>query len=114
MMGRVNYFLGFEITQYKEGTFISQAKYTQDMLKKFNMMDAKPMKFPMKTNADLNLDPKGKEVDQKLYHSMIGSLLYLCASRPDTMFSVGKCARFQAAPKAVSYTHLRAHETDSY
>ena len=74
------------------------------MLNKSNMADAKPSKFPMQTNADLNLDPEGKEVDQKLFRSMIGSLLYLCASRPDILFSVGMCARFQSNPK-------ESHET---
>jgi hypothetical protein len=74
-------------------TFINQAKYIQDMLKKFNMdSGVKGAKTPMPTNVTLDLDPSGKEVDQKLYHSMIGSLLYLCASRPDIMLSVGMCA----------------------
>jgi hypothetical protein len=59
----------------------------------------------MGTNGHLNLDTGGKSVDQKVYQSMIGSLLYLCASRPDIMLSVCMCARFQADPKEV---HLRA------
>jgi hypothetical protein len=59
----------------------------------------------MGTNGHLDLDMGGKSVDQKVYHSMIGSLLYLCASRPDIMLSVSMCARFQAAPKEC---HLRA------
>src|SRR5664279_59490 len=99
MMGELEYFLVFEMKKYEEGTFIKQAKYTQDMLKKFKMTDAKPMKTPMSTSLDLHPNLEGKDVDQKVYRSMIGSLLYLCASRPDIMFSVGKCARFQAAPK---------------
>jgi hypothetical protein len=99
MMGELKYFLGFEVKQYREGTFINQAKYTQDMLKRFKMMELKPYKTPMSTSADLHTDTEGNDVDQKLYRSMIGSLLYLCASRPDIMFSVGKCARYQAAPK---------------
>jgi hypothetical protein len=69
------------------------------------MKDAKPIKTPMGTNGHLNLDTGGKFVDQKVYRSMIGSLLYLCASRPDIMLSVCMCARFQANPKEV---HLRA------
>ena len=85
--------------QLQEGTFICQSKYTQDILKKFEMDKAKPSKTPMKTNGHLGLDPKGKSVDQKVYRSMIGSLLYLCASRLDIMLSVCMCARFQAAPK---------------
>ena len=86
-------------------TFINQAKYTQDMLKRFKMENLNGVKTPSQLKCDLHLDPTGKEVDQKVYCSMIGSLLYLCASRPDIMFSVGMCARFQAAPKE---SHLTA------
>jgi hypothetical protein len=63
------------------------------------MKDAKPIKTPMGTNGHLDLHAGGKSVDQKLYRSMIGSLLYLCASRPDIMFPVCMCARFQSDPK---------------
>jgi hypothetical protein len=63
------------------------------------MKDAKPIKTPMGTNGHLDLDAGGKSVDQKVYRSMIGSLLYLCASRPDIMLSVCMCARFQVDPK---------------
>jgi hypothetical protein len=69
------------------------------MLKKFDMDKAKPIKTPMPTNGHLDLDQGGTDVDQKVYLSMIGSLLYLCASRPDIMISVCMCARFQANPK---------------
>jgi hypothetical protein len=99
MMGELKFFLGFQIKQLKDGTFISQTKYTNDMLKKFDMDKAKPIKTPMPTNGHLDLDQGGKDVDQKVYRSMIGSLLYLCASRPDIMLSVCMCARFQANPK---------------
>jgi hypothetical protein len=105
MMGELKYFSGFHVKQLQEGTFISQTKYTQDILTKFGMKDAKPIKTPMGTNGHLDLDTGGKSVDQKVYRSMIGSLLYLCASRPDIMLSVCMCARFQADPKEV---HLRA------
>ena len=74
----------------KEGTFICQTKYTSDVLKKFDMADAKPIKTPMAVNGHLDLNEAGKSVDQKVYRSMIGSLLYLCASRPDIMLSVCK------------------------
>jgi hypothetical protein len=96
MMGELKYFLGFQIKQLQDGTFISQIKYIQDTLKKFGMKDGKPIKTPMGTNGHLDLDTGGKFVDQKVYRSMIGSLLYLCASRLDIMLSVCKCARFQA------------------
>jgi len=99
MMGELKFFLGFQIKQMKEGTFICQTKYTHDMLKKFDMADAKPIKTPMAVNGHLDLNEDGKSVDQKVYRSMIGSLLYLCASRPDIMLSMCMCARFQANPK---------------
>jgi hypothetical protein len=105
MMGELKYFLGFQIKQLQDGTFISQTKYIQDILKKFGMKDGKPMKTPMGTNGYLDLDTGGKSIDQKVYRSMIGSLLYLCASRPDIKLFVCTCARFQANPKEV---HLRA------
>jgi hypothetical protein len=99
MMGKLNYFLGFQVKQLKEGTFISQMKYTQDLLKRFGMKDAKPAKTPMGMDGHLDLNKGGKSIDQKAYQSMIGSLLYLCASRPDIMLSVCMCARFQSDPK---------------
>jgi hypothetical protein len=105
MMGELKYFLGFQVKQLQEDTFISQTKYTQDILTKFGMKDDKPIKTPMGTNGHLDLDTGGKSIDQKVYRSMIGSLLYLCASRPYIMLSVCMCARFQADPKEV---HLRA------
>jgi hypothetical protein len=105
MMGELKYFLGFQIEQLQEGTFINQTKYIQDILKKFGMKNAKPIMTPMGTNGHLDLNTGGKYIDQKVYRSMIGSLLYLCASRPDIMLSVCMCARFHANPKEV---HLRA------
>jgi hypothetical protein len=93
----LSFFLGLQIKQLKEGTFICQSKYVKDLLKKISMEDAKPIKTPMATNGHLDLDDGGKLVELKLYRSMIGSLLYLTASRPDIMFSVCLCARFQAA-----------------
>jgi hypothetical protein len=68
------------------------------------MDKAKPIKMPVGTNGHLDLDLGGTSVDQKVYHSMIGSLLYLCASGPDIMLSVCMCVRFQAAAKDC---HLR-------
>jgi hypothetical protein len=94
MMGELKYFLGFQIKQFEDETFIRQTKYTHDLLKKFGMDKAKPIKTPMGTNSHLDLDMGGKSVDQKVYRSMIGSLLYICASRHDIMLSVCMCARF--------------------
>ena len=76
-----------------------QGKYTKDMLKKFGMNDSKPLSTPMSTTAVMDADEEGEPVDQKEYRSMIGSLLYLTATRPDIQFSVCLCARFQASPR---------------
>jgi hypothetical protein len=105
MMGVLTFFLGFQIKKIKDGSFIRQTKYTCDILKKFGMDNAKPIKTRMDTNGHLDLDMSGTSVDQKLYHSIIESLLYLCASRPDIILSVCMCARFQTTLKDC---HLRA------
>ncbi|WVZ62805.1 hypothetical protein U9M48_012507 [Paspalum notatum var. saurae] len=105
MIGELTFFLGFQIKQLREGTFIYQEKYTRDLLKRFKMDDCKPIETPMATNIKLDPDESGIKVDQTLYRSMIGSLLYLCASRPAIMFSVCLCSRFQADPKE---SHLTA------
>jgi hypothetical protein len=105
MMGELNFFLGLQIKQSKEGILINQAKYIKELLKRFKMEDCKPMKTPMSPATKLDKDENGKSVDTKLYRGMIGSLLYLTASRPDIMFSVCLCARFQSNPKE---SHLGA------
>lgn len=99
LMGELTYFLGLQVKQSKEGIFVYQAKYIKEMLKKFGMENAKAIGTPMSTSTKLDKDDQGISVDQKLYRSMIGSLLYLTASRPDIMFSVCLCARFQSNPK---------------
>jgi hypothetical protein len=75
MIGELSFFLGHQIKQMKEGTFVSQTKYIKDMLKKFGMEDAKGITTPMSTSGSLDSDKSGNMVDQKLYRSMIGSLL---------------------------------------
>ena len=84
---------------------MSQGKYIKDMLKKFGMDDVKAISTLMGTNGSLDCDASGNMVDQKMYRSMIGSLLYVIALRLDVMFSVCMCARFQASPKE---SHLNA------
>jgi hypothetical protein len=104
MTGELKYFFGFQVKQLQDGTFISQTKYTQDILKEFGMKDAKLIKTPMGTNVHLDLSIGCISIYQKVYWSMIGSLLYLCAFRPDIMLSVCMCARFQVDSKEC---HLR-------
>ena len=105
MMGELTFFLGLQVKQNKDGIFINQTKYIKDMLKKFEIPEVKEMPTPMSPATKLDKDEKGKDVNQKLFRGMIGSLLYLTASRPDIMFSVCLCARFQACPKE---SHLSA------
>jgi hypothetical protein len=107
MIGELSFFLGLQIKQLKEGTLVCQSKYVKDILKKFGMEDSKPIKTPMATNGHLDLDEGGKLVDLKLYRSMITSLLYLTASRPDIILSVCMCTRFQAAPKECHLTAVK-------
>jgi hypothetical protein len=105
MIGEFSYFLGLQIKQLKNGTFVSQVKYIKDMLKKFGMDDAKAISTPMETNGNLDSDASVNMVDQNMYRSMIGNVLYVTATRPDVMFSVCMCTRFQASPRE---GHLKA------
>ena len=105
MIRELSYFIGLQIKQMKNDTFVSQGKYIKDMVKKFNLLDSKSISTPMGTNGHLDLDASGDMVDQKLYRSMIGSLLYVTVSRLDVMFSVCMCTSFQASPRE---SHLKA------
>ncbi|KAK6150515.1 hypothetical protein DH2020_015447 [Rehmannia glutinosa] len=99
MMGELTFFLGLQVKQLKDGTFISQTKYNKDLMKKFGMKEKSSVKIPMNTSVKMDMDADGKPVDQTRYRALIGSLFYLTASRPDITFVVGVCARFQSAPK---------------
>ena len=98
MMGELKYFIGIQIKQNEEGIFINQAKYVKYLLKRFSIDDSKTKSTPMSTTTKLDKDKKDKKVDIKMYRGMIGSLLYLTASRPDIMFSVCLCTRFESCP----------------
>ncbi|GJY41811.1 putative ribonuclease H-like domain-containing protein [Tanacetum coccineum] len=103
-MGELTFFLGLQMTQNDDGIFISQDKYVDEILKKFGFLIVKTTSTPMETSKPLVKDAKAKDVNVHLYRSMIGSLMYLTASRPDIMFVVCACARFQVTPK-VSHLH---------
>ncbi|GJX26378.1 putative ribonuclease H-like domain-containing protein [Tanacetum coccineum] len=92
------------IQQKKDGIFISQDKYVDEILKKFRFTEVKTASTPMETQKPLLKDEDGEEVDVHMYRSMIGSLMYLTSSRPDIMFAVCACARYQVNPK-VSHLH---------
>jgi hypothetical protein len=98
VMGELTFFLGIQIKQTKQGTFVHQVKYTKDLMKKFNMVELKPVSTPMSMATVRDPDENGKAVDQRVYRIMIGSLLYLTVTRPDIQFMMCFCARFQASP----------------
>ncbi|GJY65006.1 putative ribonuclease H-like domain-containing protein [Tanacetum coccineum] len=103
-MGELTFFLGLQVTQKDDGIFISQDKYVDEILKKFDFSTVKTASTPMETSKPLLKDVKAEDVDVHLYRSMIGSLMYLTSSKPDLMFVVCACARFQVTPK-VSHLH---------
>ncbi|GJV56833.1 putative ribonuclease H-like domain-containing protein [Tanacetum coccineum] len=103
-MGELTFFLGLQVKQKEDGIFISQDKYVTEILKKFGFSDVKTASTPMETHKPLLKDADGEDVDEHMYRSMIGSLMYLTSSRPDIMFVVCVCARFQVNPK-VSHLH---------
>ncbi|GJS91918.1 putative ribonuclease H-like domain-containing protein [Tanacetum coccineum] len=104
-MGELTFFLGLQVKQQSDGIFISQDKYVPDILKKFDFLSIRTATTPIESNKPLVKDEDGVDVDVHVYRSMIGSLMYLTASRPDIMFAVCACARFQVTPKA---SHLNA------
>ncbi|GJZ71507.1 uncharacterized mitochondrial protein-like protein [Tanacetum coccineum] len=97
-------YLGNTRNQKKDGIFISQNKYVAEILKKFGFIEVKTASTPIETQKPLLKDEDGEEVDVHMYRSMIGSLMYHTSSRPDIVFAVCGCARYQVNPK-VSHLH---------
>ncbi|GKA76466.1 putative ribonuclease H-like domain-containing protein [Tanacetum coccineum] len=104
-MRELTFFLGLQVTQKEDGIFISQDKYVAEILKKFDFASVKTASTLIKTQKPLIKDEEAADVDVHLYRSMIGSLMYLTAFRPDIMFAVCACSRFQVTPKT---SHLNA------
>nr|GEU67007.1 hypothetical protein [Tanacetum cinerariifolium] len=103
-IGELTFFLGLQVKQKQGGIFISQDKYVAEILKKYSFSKVKNASTPMETQKPLLNDKDGEEVDVHMYRSMIGSLMYLTSSRPDIMFAVCACARYQVNMK-VSHLH---------
>ncbi|XP_070010300.1 uncharacterized mitochondrial protein AtMg00810-like [Nicotiana sylvestris] len=99
MIGELNFFLALHIKQNPDGTIILQQKYEKDLIKKFKIDESKEIDTHIATATKLDIDGPRSSIDQKLYRSMISSLLYLTTSRPDIVFSVGLFTHFQANPK---------------
>ncbi|GKD46745.1 uncharacterized mitochondrial protein-like protein, partial [Tanacetum coccineum] len=104
-MGELTFFLGLQVQQKEDGIFISHDIYVDEILKKFNYTDVKSASTPVDLEKPLVKDGDANDVDVHFYRYMIGSLMYLTASRPDIMFAVCACARFQVTPKI---SHLLA------
>nr|GEY77121.1 hypothetical protein [Tanacetum cinerariifolium] len=104
-MRELTFFLGFQVKQRKDGIFLSQDKYVCDILKKFVFSSVKTTSTPMETHKPLLKDADGTDIHVHIYRSMIRSLMYLTSSRPEIMFDVYACSRFQVQPKA---SHMHA------
>nr|GEU79195.1 hypothetical protein [Tanacetum cinerariifolium] len=98
MMGKLSLFLGLQILQSLRGIFLNQSKYALESFKKYGMETCDPADTPMVEKSKLDEDQQGKAVDPIRYRGMIGTLMYLTASRPDIVFVVCMCARYQAKP----------------
>ena len=96
LMGKLNYFIGLQVKQTKDRTFISQTKYIKEIIKKFGIKSSKVLSTPISPTCKLDKDEECTNIDQKLYRVIIVSLLYLTASRSDILFSVCVCARFRS------------------
>ncbi|GKF32637.1 putative ribonuclease H-like domain-containing protein [Tanacetum coccineum] len=94
-MGELTFFLGLQVKQKEDCIFISQDKYVAEILKKFDFASVKTANSPIETQRSLTKDEEAADMDVHLYRSMIGSLMYLTASRPDIMFAICACSRFQ-------------------
>ncbi|GJT76811.1 retrovirus-related pol polyprotein from transposon TNT 1-94 [Tanacetum coccineum] len=105
MMGKMSFFLGLQISQSPKGIFINQSNYAIEIIKKYGMQSSDPIDTPMVDKSKLDEDLQGKPVDPTHYHGMIGSFMYLTSSRPDFVFVVCMCARYQAKP---TEKHLHA------
>ena len=111
-MGELSFFLGLQVQQSEKGIFIHQTKYVHEMQNRFNLVDGKLSGTPIEVNHKLSPALDEADTDQREYRSMIGSLMYLTASRPDVMFAVSICSRYQATPKI---SHPRAvHQIFNY
>ena len=104
-LGKMRYFLGIEVLQQVDGIFICQKRYAQEVLKRFKMENCNPVHNPIVPGTKLSKDVTGEKVDSTFYKQIVGSLMYLTATRPDTMFVVSLISRFMESPTEI---HLAA------
>ncbi|XP_042944487.1 uncharacterized mitochondrial protein AtMg00810-like [Carya illinoinensis] len=102
-LGKMHYFLGMEVSQEKDEIFCSQKKYTEDLLKRFNMTGCKLVAIPLIPNEKLRNEDGVKKVDASTYRSLVGSLLYLCNTRLDILFATSMLSRFMQCPSQIHF-----------
>ena len=107
MVGELNFFLELHIRQLKDDIFLSQSKYAKELMKKFGLHSTMYFSTPMSTTTKLYKDSFKRDVEQKFYGSIIGSLLYLTASRPNISFCMGACVKYQVNPKESHLTSIK-------
>ena len=102
-LGEMKYFLGLEVYQSEVGIFLNQKKYALDILKKFRMQNCKPVPTPLVLNTKFSKEDEAEKCDVSFYRSLIGSLLYLTASRPDLMYAASLLSRFIQSPSDIHF-----------
>src|SRR4051812_49356764 len=104
-LGKMSYFLGMEILYSEDGIILHQLKYELELLKKFKLENYKAVVTPSETNQKLDSDSEGEDVDTTIFKQLVGSLRYLCNTRPDICYAVGFVSRFTSKPK---WSHYQA------
>ena len=99
-LGLLHYCLGVEVWQTENNIFLSQSKYARNLVERFRMQDCKPTTTPMEPGLKLSAQSSSPLVDETLFRQLVGSLIYLTATRPDISFAVSYISRFMSAPKA--------------
>ena len=102
-LGTLSYFLGFEVTSFSNGYYLSQAKYASDLLSKVGIIDNKIVSTPLEYNAKLTPLDDEPISDATRYHQLVGSLIYLTVTRPDISHVVGMVSKFMDAPRSIHY-----------
>lgn len=98
-LGLLHYFLGLEVIQFDAGNFICQKKYVEEILERFQMKNCNSVTTPIEKGLKLVKDPAGRIVDSTLYKQIVGSLMYLTATRPDIMHAVSSISKYMEHPR---------------
>lgn len=104
-LGKMNYFLGIEIVQRPHGVFICQKRYAEGILSRFGMSKSKAISTPVAPGLKLHSDAEGTLVEENYFKQIVGSLMYLTATRPDLTFATSLISRYMSCPTEL---HLQA------